>query len=60
MICEHAEKRCYTSKHAARKGLVGGLRGKSIRVYMCEHCHTYHITKEQRNDLRSGKATRRR
>jgi hypothetical protein len=45
--CEQASKTAFSSKHLARRALVGHRGGKTMRVYQCEYDRThYHVTKE--------------
>ena len=48
--CELTGKRCFSSKQDARNALVGQLASKAVRAYWCDDCHSYHITKEFKND----------
>ncbi len=38
------------SKHEAEhtKAIVGQARGKDVRVYQCDKCYGYHITKQKK------------
>lgn len=48
-VCEATGKVMYTSKHEARKALVGQMGSKSIRAYNCNECHRLHVTKDWKN-----------
>lgn len=45
-------KSCYTHNQALRqKKMVGRNRDKDVRIYFCEYCHFYHLTKKK-NDIK--------
>lgn len=54
MTCE---KRSFPSKHAARAAVK--TMGNTVRVYLCENCHSFHTTKE-RGGLDVGRRPKRR
>lgn len=40
-------KSCYTKNQAHRaKKIVGKHRDKDMRIYLCDECHFYHLTKK--------------
>lgn len=39
------EKRGYHSKHKAREAVRS--MGNTVRVYECEECHRFHVTKDR-------------
>ena len=43
--CSRTGKRGYGSKSAARQ--ASGTMGRKIRVYFCQKCKKYHITKNE-------------
>ena len=45
VYCEATGKVSYTSKHTALQALTGQLKSKAIRVYPCNECHMFHVTK---------------
>lgn len=47
--CEEHDKTLYHSRHDAVGSLVGGMKGKRVRVYPCDaHKGRVHLTKESR------------
>jgi len=46
MTCKTTGKRCYGKKNGAHKVMrhSGGRGGK--RIYLCDFCHTYHLTSQ--------------
>lgn len=39
------DKRPYTNKHKAREAVRE--MGNTVRVYLCDDCHLYHVTKDR-------------
>lgn len=45
-------KSCHSKSEANRaKQRVGTGRGKDVRIYFCQECHFYHLTKKE-NDIK--------
>ena len=43
MTCSETGKRCFASKHEGRR--ASRKVGNRLRVYLCPHCHRFHITR---------------
>lgn len=43
MTCAQTGKRCFGSKHQAR--CANRKVANKFRVYICPHCHRFHITR---------------
>ena len=54
-ICPATGKRCFKSKRAAKEGTK--TVHNRIRVYFCDHCHTFHVT-SRRVPIRGRKKRR--
>ena len=54
-VNEPCTKKCFGSKKGAQKTLRGrGFQGRRMRVYYCDECKAYHLTKKvkvNRDDL---------
>lgn len=50
--CERTGKRSYPNKQSARQAMRNA--NNRIRLYECEHCHGWHVTKEEFNNSRRG------